>query len=479
MRRFRCAPFIYEGAGLRVIVDRHSLPGLGDLGIVGLRVRQEAGGRFGLHDEVGTDREVRHLVDAGRDLFHGPELLAFLFVEFFQLFRIVIDRELSPGQFVFRVVLVDLREGQFADRHRLRVQLRERGERLIRSGAVRDKVLLAGAVRRVGPVSPDDHTGLGHAPRARQGDRLFQRLGGGQRQGVPRLRQCDARGRQVPFGEDAVRVGQRRFILFGRTVIFQRIGALFRTVLLQEGGREQFRFHLLLDVGHGGQDVGPDGVPAHDEPVDRYIARGHRKAVEIRVPLPDDDFPEEQLGRPVLREGRSARTVLGDPAGKARLSLVAVVQDRRHDLALPVAVQSPVPGQVLKKVFRGCLFGQGVSGMEGRRGLDAVHRVAGVVVIEDLDREPGLFMDGPPVHEFQFGVAPVRVRSLAVRVPRDVRDLHGHRARSQGREAHDRGGREQDQRRQRGDEFSGECVLFHKGSFFPAGLPAPQRSRTR
>ena len=109
------ALLVEEGAGFGVVINNDRLPCFRDLRIVSGGVPQEPFRRLCLDDEVRADGKVRHLIDALLHFFHGADLFALRLIQSLELFRVVIDRELAAGQFVFGVVLVHLGQGQFAD----------------------------------------------------------------------------------------------------------------------------------------------------------------------------------------------------------------------------------------------------------------------------------------------------------------------------------------------------------------------------
>ena len=408
-------------------------------------VPQEPFRRLCLDDEVRADGKVCHLIDALLHFLHGADLLALRLIQSLELFRVVIDRELAAGQFVFGVVLVHLGQGQFADGCLLGLRLGIGREVLTQVGTVGDDILGPLSGLADGPVTPDHHRRSRHIVVRAELHGPIDGFGSGDGQVVPVFGEGQSIALEIPLRENSVLVGHRRLVLFRGGVVLQGKGLGEAAVLVHEGRTEQFGLHLFLDVRHLVVDVRADGVSIHHEPIDGHRPVRDIDAVEVRVPLPDDGFPDEELSRPVLRELCPATAVLRDPGVQVAGPVVAVVQDGGDELSLPLTAEGPVPGKLAaEKVYRVPLLRQLVAGMQARGWLQTVHDIAGVVIVHDLDGEVRLHFDGPAVHEFQLRVAPVLVGVLVVRAPGDVGDLYGDRLGGQRRESDDSCADEQD-----------------------------------
>ena len=428
---------------------------------MGRRVPQEPFRRLRLDDQIRPDGKIRHLIDALLDFLHGPELFALRLVQRVEFLRVFIHRELAAGQFVFRVVLVDLGQREFADGHGFGLCLGIGGKVLTEVLTVGDQVLFALTVLIDVPVAPDDHGRRRDVVVRPELDRAVDGLGRGNGQVIPVFGERQSIALEVPLREDAVLVSHGRLVLFRGAVIFQRKGLRETAVLVHEGRAEQFRLHLFLDVRHLAVDVRADGVPVRHEPVDRHVAVRHGQPVEVRVPLSDDGLPDEQLGRPVFRELCPAAAVLRDPGVQVAGAVVAVVQDGGDEFSLPLAAERPVPGELAPEVAHGvALLRQGVSRVQARRRFQTVDGVAGAVVVEDLDGEVCLDVNGPPVHEFQFRMAPVFIGILIVGAARDVGDLHRDRLGRQRAQSRHTGADDQDDCHQSGEDPGPQIVCF-------------------
>ena len=425
------------------------------------RVPQEPFRRLRLDDQIRPDGEFRHLIDALLHFLHGPEFFALRLVQRFEFLRVVINRELAAGQFVFRVVLVDLGQRKLADRHSFGLCLGISRKVLTEVLPVGDQVLLPAPGLADGAVAPHDHGGGRDVVVRPELDRPVVGFCRGDGQVVPVFGERQSIAPEIPFREDAVLVGHRRLVLFGGGVIFQRERLRKTAVLVHEGRAEQFRFHLLLDIRHLVVDVRADRVPVRHEPVDRHVTARHRQPVEVRVPLPDDGLPDEELGRPVLGELCPAAAVLRDPGVQVAGAVVAVVQDGGDEFSLPLTAECSVPGELASEEVHGVpLLGQGISRMQAGRRFQTVDGVAGVIVVEDLDREIRLHMDGPPVHEFQFGMAPARVGICVVGAAWDIGDLHRDGLGRQCSQPGHAGPDDQHDREQRGEDPGPQMVCF-------------------